>query len=107
MADNKKVNSKVQTLNFDKGIKPQTIYSESRRIFVKRYLTAKGVRLSTAGIISAEEADRKYGKNLYEFNENAKPIKEIYHQVTTQTKIHLDMIYPKNGVLGRNGAQGQ
>ncbi len=106
MADNKKVN-KVQTLSFNKGVRIQTVYSEPRRIFVKRYLTAKGCRLVNNGTITPEEADKKYGKNLYEFNENAKPIKEITHQITTKNKIHLDMIYPNQGALGKFGDQGQ
>lgn len=100
MAEN---NKQVQEIIFDKPSFKQVIYSQPRKIFVKRYLTAKGVRLVNAGTITPEEADNKYGKNLYRLNPNAKPIKTIDHQLTTKTKIHLGMIYPKNGVLGRKG----
>ena len=106
MAEDKKVN-RIQEIQFPTGKKIQTIYSEPRKIFVKRYLTEKGVRLVNAGTITPEEADKKYGKNLYRLNPNARPIKKITHQIVTKTKINLSMIYPENGVLGRSGIEGR
>ncbi len=104
MAEDKQKVNRTQVLTFPKGDREQIIYSEPRRLFVKRYLTAKGVREVNAGYITPEEADRKYGKNRYRLNPNARPIRKIFHKVEAKHKIHLDMIYPKNGVLGRDAA---
>ena len=57
----------------------QIVYSEKRKVFVKRYLSPKGKRLVNEGKLTVKEADEKYGKNKYRINENAKPIKQITH----------------------------
>jgi len=56
----------------------QTVYSEPRKIWVERYLTAKGKRLLAEGRITKSEAS-KYSKNRYKLNPNAKPIRIIHH----------------------------
>ncbi len=57
----------------------QIIYSERRKLFTKRYLTKKGLRLVANKSLTEKEADIKYGKNRYCTNENAKPVKTISH----------------------------
>ena len=57
----------------------QVIYSEPRKLFKERYLTSKGAKLLLLKQISKEEAWKKYGKNRYRINPNAKTIKVINH----------------------------
>ncbi len=57
----------------------QIVYSEKRKVFVKRYLSPKGQRLVDEFALTEERADRRYGKNKYRINENAKPIGKIIH----------------------------
>jgi len=59
----------------------QIIYSEQRRVFKEKYLTPKGVRLLANKEITKEDAWKRYGKNRYHINPNAKPIGEITHYV--------------------------
>ena len=59
--------------------KDQVVYSEPRKIFVKKYLTPKGQGLLLSKQITKKEAWEKYGKNRYKINPNAKPIKMISH----------------------------
>jgi len=57
----------------------QIIYSEPQWILKERYITdhmlEKAIRLG----LSKKEALAKYGKNRYQLNPNAKPIKTVIH----------------------------
>ena len=57
----------------------QIIYSEKRKKFIENYLSPKGQRLVKEGKLTKEEATKKYGKNRYRVNLNAKPVKTINH----------------------------
>ena len=57
----------------------QVVYSEKRKIFVKKYLTKKGKEMMAINKLSEEEALKLYGKNRYRINRNAIAIKVIAH----------------------------
>lgn len=63
----------------------QLVRSSPRKIFVKRYLSAKGVRLVNEGKMSPKFADEIYGRNLYRINKDSVVIKKITHKVHTKT----------------------
>lgn len=61
----------------------QVLYSEAPKIFKEKYLSPKGKRLiSQHGLTKKqkEEIWKKYGKNRYIPNPNAKPIGFIIHK---------------------------
>ena len=65
------------------NVRKQYVYSESRRIFVETYLTAKGKRL-LASATTKEEKDAinaKYSKNRYRINKDARVVKVIIHYI--------------------------
>jgi len=62
-----------------RGRKKQVIYSEPRKIFVKKYLSPKGLKLLATNQFSKEEIWERYGKNKYVINTEAVPVRIIYH----------------------------
>lgn len=63
-------------VNYKKQKRKQVVLTEPAKLFQKRYLTNKGMRLLLQGKISEEEADKKYGKNKYVGNPDAVPFRE-------------------------------
>ena len=70
--------------------KLQIIYSQPKKILVGRYLSPKGERLVSEGLLTKEQADAKYGKNRYTIDPNAQPIKMIKHRLNHQKLSNLN-----------------
>jgi hypothetical protein len=93
MAKNRQTNDsrkKVKTSYVKNGVivtvngKPQTVYTEPRRILKEKYLTAKGKRVLAGELVNGKKLTKdevwaKYGKNRYTINPNAKLLKTIIH----------------------------
>ena len=62
----------------------QYVMSAPSKIFVEKYLTAKGKFLLLSAKTKAEKAEiwAKYGKNRYRRNPDARPIKVIEHYIS-------------------------
>ena len=60
-----------------KARRKQTVMSEPLKIFDTKYLTKKGERLKSEG--ASKKELKKYTKNRYVLNSNAKPVKVLTH----------------------------
>ena len=57
----------------------QFIQNQEEYLSIDIYISEKGLRLIKEGMLTKEQADKKYGRNRYGLNENAKPIRTIVH----------------------------
>lgn len=57
----------------------QFVRSKPQRLFVEKYLTRKGKKLLSSGVIGKKEAWEKYGKNRYKDDPESVIIKSIKH----------------------------
>ena len=64
-------------------VRRQYVYSEPRRVFVEKYLTAKGKRLLANATTKKEKnaINAKYSKNRYRINKDARVVKFIIHYI--------------------------
>lgn len=74
MANNSKLSLGKRTLK-------QIVYSQPRKVLIGKYISAKGLRLIQEGVLTKEQADKKYGRNRYGINPDAKPIRTITHKL--------------------------